>query len=68
MPDATLFHRPGWGRVVERAYGHPATYLIAQAGDGAIRGVLPLVAVKSPIFGHALLSTAFFVYGGILGS
>ncbi len=27
-------------------------------------GVLPLVEVKSPLFGHALISTPFCVYGG----
>jgi FemAB-related protein (PEP-CTERM system-associated) len=34
--------------------------------DGAVTGVLPLVHVKSWLFGSALISTAFCVYGGPL--
>lgn len=67
-PNATLFHRPGWGPVVERTYGYRSQYLMAKTVAGEVQGVLPLVAVKSPLFGHALLSTAFFVYGGILAA
>jgi FemAB-related protein (PEP-CTERM system-associated) len=64
-PDATLFHRAGWRRVVRDAYGHRTHYLMARDGDG-VRAVLPLVEVASPFFGKALISTGFFVYGGIL--
>ncbi len=34
--------------------------------DGAIVGVLPLVHVKSRLFGNTLISTPFCVYGGPL--
>jgi FemAB-related protein (PEP-CTERM system-associated) len=36
--------------------------------DGRIRGVLPLAHVKSALFGNALVSTPFCVYGGIVAS
>jgi FemAB-related protein (PEP-CTERM system-associated) len=62
-PTATFFHRIGWKRVVERAFGHRTHYLIAERG-GEIRGVLPLVHIKSRLFGNALVSNAFCVYGG----
>jgi FemAB-related protein (PEP-CTERM system-associated) len=64
-PDANLFQRAGWRRVVARAYGHRAHYLVARR-DGSICGILPLIEIKSPLFGHALASVGFFVYGGIL--
>ena len=35
---------------------------------GEVRGVLPLAEVKSLLFGHALVSTPFCVYGGIVAS
>lgn len=63
-PEATFFHRTGWRRVIESAYGHRAHYLLARRG-GVVVGVLPLIHVKSPLFGNALVSTAFSVYGGI---
>src|SRR5690606_20770518 len=40
-------------------------YLLARSGS-RVRGVLPLVHVRSPIFGRSLVSTGFAVYGGIL--
>ena len=66
-PEATLFHRNGWRRVIERAYGYPSHYLAAWDGE-QLRGILPLIEVKTALFGHALISTGFFVYGGILAA
>lgn len=64
-PDATFFHQSGWKEVVERAFGHKTYYLYAEQ-KGEIIGVLPLVHIKSPLFGNALISNAFCVYGGIV--
>jgi len=63
-PEATFFHRAGWKTVIERAFGHRTTFLYAEAG-GRIEGVLPLAEVSSILFGHALVSLPFCVYGGI---
>ncbi|WP_019625776.1 FemAB family XrtA/PEP-CTERM system-associated protein [Thioalkalivibrio sp. ALJT] len=64
-PEATFFHRAGWATVMQRAFGHAVHFLLAEA-DGAIRGVLPLVHVRSRLFGDSLASIPFGVYGGIL--
>lgn len=64
-PAATFFHLFGWRRVIARAYGHGAVYLMAERA-GRIAGILPLIDVKSPIFGRNLISTAFTVGGGIV--
>ena len=40
-PDGTFFHRAGWRRVIEQAFGHRTHYLMAER-DGAMAGVLPL--------------------------
>jgi FemAB-related protein (PEP-CTERM system-associated) len=63
-PDATFFHRAGWKRVIEDSLGHQTFFLYAEASDGSIVGVLPLVFIRSPLFGRSLSSTAFCVYGG----
>lgn len=47
--------------------GHDAPYLVARDGDDIV-GVLPLVRVKSPLFGHFLVSMPFLNYGGPLGT
>jgi FemAB-related protein (PEP-CTERM system-associated) len=64
----TPFHRTGWSRAVERGCGQHAHYLVAEAADGAIAGVLPMSAMRSRLFGSALVSAAFAVDGGVLGS
>jgi len=63
-PQATFCHLSGWQEVVERAFGHRTHYLYAESA-GAVCGVLPLVEVKSLLFGHSLISAPFCVYGGI---
>jgi FemAB-related protein (PEP-CTERM system-associated) len=63
-PEATFFHRAGWQEAIARAFGHATYYRYAER-DGVILAVLPLVHVRSRIFGNALTSTPFCVYGGI---
>lgn len=62
-PTATFFHRAGWKEVVEKTFGHACHFLYAER-NGAICGVLPLVLVKSALFGRNLVSTGFTVGGG----
>jgi len=62
-PQATFFHRVGWRDILENGLGHRCHYLLAERDD-AIRGVLPLAEVRSRLFGHALVSLPFCVYGG----
>jgi FemAB-related protein (PEP-CTERM system-associated) len=66
-PTATFFHRAGWRKVLEKAYGHATHYLYAER-EGRITGVLPLGHIRSRLFGNALVSTPFCVYGGVAAS
>ncbi len=66
-PEGTFFHRAEWATVLQRAFRHRTHYLFAHR-NGRVCGVLPLAEVKSALFGHALVSTPFCVYGGILSS
>ncbi|MBV1888991.1 MAG: peptidoglycan bridge formation protein FemAB, partial [Proteobacteria bacterium] len=63
-PEATFFHLSQWKQVIERAFGH-RTYFIFAEQDGEIQAVLPLAQVKSLLFGNALTSSPFCVYGGV---
>jgi FemAB-related protein (PEP-CTERM system-associated) len=67
-PDGTFFHLAEWQYVLHRSFGHASHYLLAESAQGEIRGVLPLVRVKSLLFGDALVSTPFCVYGGIVAA
>ena len=63
-PQATFFHLSAWRDLMEEVFDHRTFYLYAErAGD--IVGVLPLAEVRSRLFGHALVSLPFCVYGGI---
>jgi FemAB-related protein (PEP-CTERM system-associated) len=64
---ATPFHRIAWLRAVEEGCGHRSFSLVAEA-FGAITGYLPLVHIRSRLFGSALVSTGFSVGGGILAT
>jgi FemAB-related protein (PEP-CTERM system-associated) len=66
-PDGTFFHLSGWRQVAVDAFGHSPHYLTTQEA-GAITGLLPLTEIKSRLFGHSLISTAFCVGGGPLWS
>jgi FemAB-related protein (PEP-CTERM system-associated) len=62
-PEATFFHRIGWRAIIEEVFRHRTHYLLAERG-GEIAGVLPLAQVRSRLFGHAVVSLPFAVYGG----
>jgi serine/alanine adding enzyme len=64
----THFHLYGWKRVMEQALGHETLYLGARGQAGTLEGILPLVRVRSLVFGHYLVSMPFLNYGGPLGS
>ncbi len=64
---ATPFHLSGWSRAVADGTGQRAYYLVAESAGGTLIGVLPLTAMRSPLFGKALVSAAFAVDGGVLG-
>ena len=61
----TFFHLFGWNRVIDKSFNHPCFYVLAM-DEQQICGILPLVEVKSLLFGHALVSTPFCVYGGVI--
>lgn len=63
-PQATFFHLSAWQKLIEEVFHHRTFYLYAERG-GEILAVLPLAEVRSRLFGHALSSLPFCVYGGI---
>ncbi len=64
-PEATPFHSLAWRDAIREGLGYDTPYLIARAGNDVI-GILPLVHVKTPLFGNTLVSTGFSVGGGVL--
>jgi len=63
--DAAGYHSWRWRRVFSQAFGHEPVYLVARQG-GLITGVLPMVQIKSLLFGRTLTSLPFVNYGGVM--
>jgi len=63
--DAAGYHSWRWREVFEDAFGHEPVYLVAREG-GLITGVLPMVQIKSLLFGRTLTSLPFVNYGGVM--
>jgi FemAB-related protein (PEP-CTERM system-associated) len=53
--------------MLERVFSHECLDLVARNDEGSVAGVLPLVRVRSWLFGHYLVSMPFLNYGGPLG-
>ncbi|MEO8140995.1 MAG: GNAT family N-acetyltransferase, partial [Gemmatimonadota bacterium] len=68
QPGWTHFHLYGWRRIFERVFGHECIYFAARDEAGRLAGVLPLVRVRSLLFGHYLVSMPAVNYGGPLGT
>lgn len=66
-PDASFFHRSAWQKIIRDVFRHPTYFLLAEDEHG-ISGVLPLAHVNSLLFGNALVSLPFAVYGGVAAS
>jgi len=62
--DGTVAHRWAWTHIVPSAYGHHVTPLAAVRQDELV-GVLPLVLVRSRIFGRCLVSMPYLDTGGV---
>ena len=66
-PDATFFHQSAMPGLICRVFGH-RDRSIAAVQDGAVVGVLPLVELRTRLFGHTLMSLPFCVYAGPLAA
>jgi FemAB-related protein (PEP-CTERM system-associated) len=62
---ASAYHQSGWKAVIEQSFGHETRYLRATE-TGRIVGILPLVVMKSLLFGRFVVSLPYFNYAGIL--
>ncbi|MEW6417376.1 MAG: FemAB family XrtA/PEP-CTERM system-associated protein [Nitrospirota bacterium] len=63
--NSSCYHLTGWKNVIERSFGHKSYYLLAEDIENKVRGILPLVQLKSVLFGNFMISLPYFNYGGI---
>ena len=67
-PDAFGSHEWAWRNVFEGVFGHTCHYLAARTPVGELRGILPIVEIRSLIFGRSMTSLPFLNFGGVLAS
>jgi FemAB-related protein (PEP-CTERM system-associated) len=65
--DGTIMHSWAWKDVIERSCGHRAPFLAAVEGS-ELRGVLPLVVIRSRMLGRRVVSLPFLDHAGMCTS
>jgi len=66
-PAASIYHRAEWKGLIKNVFGHEGYYFYAHH-HGEITGVLPLIRLKSRLFGDFIVSMPYFNYGGALAN
>lgn len=65
QPQASVYHLSIWRHILSRAFGK-RWYLVAAFEENTICAGLPLVHMKSWLFGNFLVSMPYVNYGGLL--
>ena len=66
-PRGTLYHLVRWRNLVTRIFGQSHCYLYAQTDEDEISGILPIVRLKSRLFGDFMVSIPYVNQGGAIG-
>lgn len=67
-PEASGWHRSAWLEVIEQEFGHECRRWTLRGADGRLCGVLPVVRLRSRLFGDFGVSLPFVNSGGALAS
>lgn len=63
--EASVYHCSRWRTIIRETCGHGSFWLFSTNAEGAVDGILPLVHLKSVLFGNMLVSMPYFNYGGV---
>jgi len=62
--SAHIYHLSAWRRIIERSFGHAPVCLVSDDANGRVDGFLPMVHLKSLLFGEFMVSMPYVNYGG----
>ncbi len=62
----SIYHLSVWKKIISDLFGHAGYYFCSKDAEGKINGVLPLIRLKSRIFGDYMVSMPYFNYGGAI--
>jgi serine/alanine adding enzyme len=61
---ASVYHLAEWRDVIQNSFGHESYYIFSRDTNDSINGILPLIRLKSRLFGDFMVSMPYFNYGG----
>lgn len=64
---AGIYYDTRWISLIRKVFGHESHYVLAMENDEVV-GILPLVQLKSLLFGNFLVSMPYFNYGGAVAN
>ena len=65
-PAASVYHLADWRDIIDKSFKHTSFYFYAHDSNMKIKGILPLVRLKSRLFGDFMVSMPYFNYGGAI--
>lgn len=68
QPAANIHHMVEWRDLFHKTYGHESFYYIARDKTQQIVGILPLVRLRSRLFGDMFVTMPYFQRGGAIGN
>ena len=63
--SSSFYHKYLWSSVIEKSFGNKYYCLLSENNEKKVNGLLPMVHMKSLIFGNMLVSMPYFNYGGV---
>lgn len=60
----SLYHHTDWRHLIKDVFGHESHHIYALDENQQVVGILPLIRLKSSLFGDFLVSMPYFNYGG----
>lgn len=68
VPGASIYHLGAWRNVINEVFGHRSIYLASLDTASKCDGMLPLVQMKSRLFGNFLVSLPYLNGGGAIAA
>ena len=62
----SLYHQSDWRHLIKEVFDHESHYIYAEGSNNNIVGILPLIRLKSLLFGDYFVSMPYFNYGGCI--
>lgn len=65
-PEASIYHQSKWLTLIESSLNQKGVYLIAKDTTNNVVGILPIINLKSWLFGNYMVSMPYFNYGAAI--